>query len=160
MNHHQELSHRSLLRWGAACGILGVVAALVQTAIDPHYADDPGKAVRQASVSHLLTFSRVLDMTAFLLLLVGVTVILRVFAAGPGAGWARLAGTLFTVSAAAGSIATMVVGSLPGGRHPGAQAGVRRLLRLPGPRQRRDLRGLVGSARRLRSRVHGRAQAQ
>jgi hypothetical protein len=113
MNHNQEFSHRGLLRWGAASGVLGVVTALTQAAIDPHYADDPGKAIQQASLSHFLTVSRVLDMTAFLLMLVGVTVILRVFAAGPGAAWARVAGILFTVSAAAGSMATMIVGSLP-----------------------------------------------
>ncbi len=113
MNNQPEQRDRGLLRIGAVSGVLGVVAALVQAAIDPSYADDPGKAIQQASLSHFLTFSRVLDMTAFLLLLVGVTAITKVFAAGPGAPWARLGRALFTVSAAAGAMATMIVGSLP-----------------------------------------------
>jgi hypothetical protein len=55
----------------------------------------------------------VLDMTAFLLLLVGVSVITTVIPAARGGAWAKLARTLFTVSAAAGAMATMVVGSFP-----------------------------------------------
>ena len=35
------------------------------------------------------------------------------FSSGRGAAWARVAQTLYTVSAAAGAIATMIVGSLP-----------------------------------------------
>ena len=113
MNNHLQQRDRGLLRIGAVSGVLGVVAALVQAAIDPSYADDAGEAIQQASLSNLLTFSRVLDMTAFLLLLVGVTTITKVFADGPGAPWGRLGRTLFTVSAAAGAIATMIVGSFP-----------------------------------------------
>ena len=113
MNHTQQLPERGLLRLGAVSGVLGVIAALVQSFIDPSYPDDPGEAIQQASLSHFLTFSRVLDMTAFLLLLVGVSVITSAFPAARSAAWARLARILFTVSAAAGAIATMIVGSLP-----------------------------------------------
>ncbi len=113
MNHHHSPPDPNYLRWGAVSGILGVVTALVQAAINPSYADDPAMAIQRASMSHFLTFSRVLDMTAFLLLLVGVTVITSAFTSGPGAAWARVARTLYTVSAAAGAIATMIVGSLP-----------------------------------------------
>jgi hypothetical protein len=111
MNHHT--SDRGLLRFGAATGVLGVVAALVQTSINPTYSDDPARAIQQASLSHALTFSRVLDMTAFLLMLVGVTVMTTAFPAGRAAAWSRVSRTLYTVSAAAGAIATMVVGSFP-----------------------------------------------
>ncbi len=113
MNHHHSPPDPNFLRWGAVSGILGVVTALVQAAINPSYADDPAMAIQQTSMSHFLTFSRVLDMTAFLLLLVGVIVITTAFTSGPGAAWARVARTLYTVSAAAGAIATMIVGSLP-----------------------------------------------
>lgn len=113
MNKHHQMPDRGLLRVGAASAILGVVAAVVQSAVDPSYPDDPSEAILGASQSHFLTFSRVLDMTAFLLLLVGVSVITRVFSAGRGRAWARVARTLFVVSAAAGATATMVVGSLP-----------------------------------------------
>jgi hypothetical protein len=113
MNNLQQLPDRGLLRFGAVSAALGVVAALVQSAIDPSYPDDPGEAIQQASLSHFLTFSRVLDMTAFLLLLVGVSVITTVIPQARGGAWARLARTLFTVSAAAGAMATMVVGSFP-----------------------------------------------
>jgi hypothetical protein len=113
MNQHQQVQDRALLRIGATSAVLGVVAAVVQTAIDPTYSDDPRKAILQASQSHFLTLSRVLDMTAFLLLLVGVVVITRVFLEGRGAAWARVARLLFVVSAAAGAIATMIVGSFP-----------------------------------------------
>jgi hypothetical protein len=101
------------LRVGAISGILGVVAALVQTATNPSYPDDPARAIEQASLSHALTLSRVLDLTAFLLLLIGISVVTTVFRVGRGAEWARLARTLFVVSAAAGAIATMVAGSFP-----------------------------------------------
>ena len=113
MNHHEPPPDPRLLRWGAVSGILGVVTALVQAAINPSYADDPATAIQQASLSHFLTLSRLLDMTAFLLILVGVTVITSAFWSGRGAAWARVARTLYTVSAAAGAIATMIVGSLP-----------------------------------------------
>ena len=113
MNHHQSPPDPTLLRWGAVSGLLGVVTALVQVAINPSYADDPAMAIQQASLSHFLTFSRLLDMVAFLLLLCGVTVITSAFSSGRGASWARVARTLYTVSAAAGAIATMIVGSLP-----------------------------------------------
>ena len=114
MNHHlSPAPDRGFLRVGAASAVLGVVAALIQSAINPTYPDDPGKAIEQASLSHFLTYSRVLDMTAFLLLLVGVSMITTVFRPGRGAGWARVAGTLYAVSAVAGAIATMVVGSFP-----------------------------------------------
>ena len=104
---------RGFLRLGALSGVLGVVLALVQSAIDPSYPDDPVKAIGQASLSHFLTFSRVLDMTAFLLLLVAVSVVTTAFPRGSGESWARVARTVYAVSAAAGAIATMVVGSLP-----------------------------------------------
>jgi hypothetical protein len=104
---------RRFLRIGAVSGVLGVVVAIVQSAIDPSYPDDPAKAIGQASLSHFLTFSRVLDLTAFLLLLVGVSAVTTVFQAGRGASWARVARTVFAVSATAGAIATMLVGSLP-----------------------------------------------
>jgi hypothetical protein len=113
MNKHHQMPDRGLLRVGAASAIVGVVAAVVQSAVDPSYPDDPSEAILRASQSHFLTFSRVLDMTAFLLLLVGVSVITRVFSAGRGSAWAWVARTLFVVSAAAGATATMVVGSLP-----------------------------------------------
>lgn len=114
MNHqHQSVGDRTYLRVGAGSAVLGVVAALVQSALDPSYSDDPTKAIQQASLSHFLTLSRILDMTSFLLLLVGVVAITKVLSAGRGASWARVARTLFTVSAASGAIATMIVGSLP-----------------------------------------------
>jgi len=94
-------------------GVLGVGLAVVQTAIDPSYPDDAAKAIGQASLSHFLTFSRVLDMTAFLLLLVGVSVVTTAFPPGRGASWARVSRTVYAVSASAGAIATMLVGSLP-----------------------------------------------
>ena len=52
-------------------------------------------------------------MSAFLLLLVGVTVITRVFSAARGGAWAGVARGFFTVSATAGAVATMIVGSFP-----------------------------------------------
>ena len=113
MSHQFPAPHTAFLRVGAVCGIVGVVAALFQAAINPSYPDDPASAIEQISLSHALTLSRVLDMTAFLLLLVGISVITTVFRVGRGAEWARLARTLFAVSAAAGAIATMVVGSFP-----------------------------------------------
>ena len=113
MTHHMSPPDPGLFRWGAVCGIVGVVTALVQVAINPSYADDPAMAIQQASLSHFLTFSRLLDMMAFLLLLCGVTVITSAFRGGRGAAWAGVAQTLYTVSAAAGAIATMIVGSLP-----------------------------------------------
>ena len=113
MNHQPADRDLSLLRFGAASGVLGVLAALIQSAIDPHYSDDPGVAIQQASLSHFLTLSRVLDLTAFLLMLIGVTAMTRVLSSGRGAAWARVAQTLFTVAAAAGGIATMIVGSFP-----------------------------------------------
>jgi hypothetical protein len=113
MTQQESQSESALLRTGAACALLGVVAALVQTTIDPSYSDNPGDAIKQASQNHFLTFSRILDMSAFLLLLVGVTVITRVFSAARGGAWAGVARVLFTVSATAGAIATMIVGSFP-----------------------------------------------
>jgi len=93
MNHqHQSVGDRTYLRVGAGSAVLGVVAALVQTALDPSYSDDPTKAIQQASLSHFLTLSRILDMTSFLLLLVGVVAITKVLSAGRGASWARVAG--------------------------------------------------------------------
>ncbi len=117
MTQQETRSGRVLLRTGAATAALGVVAALVQTGINPSYPDDPSEAIRQASQSHFLTSSRVLDMSAFLLLLVGVVVITRVFSAGRGGPWTAVARALFTVSAASGAIATMIVGSLPDVAH-------------------------------------------
>jgi hypothetical protein len=113
MTQQETQSGRMLLRTGAASALVGVVAALVQTSIDPSYPDDPSEAIKQASQSHFLTSSRVLDMSAFLLLLVGVVVITRVFSTSRGGPWAPVARALFTVSAAAGAMATMIVGSLP-----------------------------------------------
>jgi hypothetical protein len=113
MTQQESQSESALLRTGAACALLGVVAALVQTSIDPSYSDNPGEAIKQASQNHFLTFSRILDMSAFLLLLVGVTVITRVFSAARGGAWAGVARVLFTVSATAGAVATMIVGSFP-----------------------------------------------
>lgn len=113
MNHLAETRDRSPLRWGAASGVSGVVVALVQTAINPSYPDNPEAAIQQASLSHFLTFSRAIDMSAFLLMLVGMTVVTSAISRGRGALWAGVARNLFTVSAAAGAIATMLVGSFP-----------------------------------------------
>jgi hypothetical protein len=92
---------RILLRTGAVAAVAGVVTALVQTAVDPSMPDDPVQAIRKASESNLLPLSRLLDMAAFLLLLVAVAVITRALIAGPGAAWARIGLAFFTVSAGA-----------------------------------------------------------
>jgi hypothetical protein len=113
MTQQESQPGRALLRTGAVSALLGIVAALVQSSIDPSYSDNPGKAIQQASQNHFLTFSRVLDGSAFLLLLVGVTVITRVLSATRGGAWAGVAWGLFTVSATAGAVATMIVGSFP-----------------------------------------------
>jgi hypothetical protein len=113
MTQQESQPGRGLLRTGAASALLGVIAALVQSSIDPSYSANPGKAIQQASQNHFLTFSRVLDVSAFLLLLVGVTVITRAFSTARGGAWAGVARSLFTVSAAAGAAATMIVGSFP-----------------------------------------------
>jgi hypothetical protein len=114
MNHLDETTcDRKLLRIGAGTAVAGIVAALVQTAIDPSMPDDPAQAVRKASESNMLAFSRLLDAAAFLLLLVAVAVATRALSAGRGAAWARIGLVFFTVSAGAGAIATMIVGALP-----------------------------------------------
>jgi hypothetical protein len=103
---------RILLRTGAIAAVAGVVAALVQTAIDPSMPDDPAQAIRKASASNMLAVSRLLDMAAFLFLLGAVAVITKALTAGPGVAWARIGLAFFTISAGAGAIATMIVGSL------------------------------------------------
>jgi hypothetical protein len=112
MNRQETRCDRTLLRTGAIAAVAGVVAALVSTAIDPSMPDDPAQAIRKASESNVLTVSRLLDMTAFLLLLVTVAVVTRALSAGRGAAWARIGLAFFTVSAGAGATATMIVGSL------------------------------------------------
>jgi hypothetical protein len=114
MNHLDETTcDRSLLRLGAGAAVAGVVVTLVQTAIDPSMPDDPAQAIRKASASNMLAFSRLLDATAFLLLLVAVAVATRALSPERGAAWARIGLVFFTVSAGAGAIATMIVGALP-----------------------------------------------
>src|SRR6266545_514948 len=103
---------RIFLRTGAIAAIAGVITALVQTAVDPSMPDDPVQAIRKASESNILALSRLLDMAAFLLLLVAVAVITRALTVGPGAAWARMGLAFFIVSAGAGAIATMIIGSL------------------------------------------------
>ncbi len=103
---------RRLLRVGAGTAVVGVTFALVQTAIDPSMPDDPAQAIRKASETNTLAFSRLLDAAAFLLLLVAVAVATRALSAGRGAAWARLGLVFFAVSAGAGAIATMIVGAL------------------------------------------------
>ena len=44
MTQQETRSGRVLLRTGAATAALGVVAALVQTGINPSYPDDPSEA--------------------------------------------------------------------------------------------------------------------
>jgi hypothetical protein len=99
-------------RVGSVAAIGGVVAALVQTVIDPGIPDNPQEAIRQAADSRLLASSRLLDMAAFLLLLVAVAVVTDTFSQKIAKGWARAGLALFTVSAGAGAIATMIVGAL------------------------------------------------
>jgi Domain of unknown function (DUF4386) len=111
MNRQGTRCDRTLLRTGAIAAVAGVVAALVSTATDPSMPDDPAQAIRKASESNVLTVSRLLDMTAFLLLLVTVAVVTRALSAGRGAAWARIGLAFFTVSAGAGAVATMIVGS-------------------------------------------------
>jgi Domain of unknown function (DUF4386) len=112
MNQQEASIDRTLLRTGAIAAVAGVIAALVSTAIDPSRPDDPTRAIQQASESSMLALSRVLDMAAFLLLLVAVAVATRALSAGTGgAAWARIGLAFFTVSAGAGAIATMIVAS-------------------------------------------------
>jgi hypothetical protein len=111
MNQQETSIDRTLLRTGAIAAVAGVVAALVSTAIDPPRPDDPARAIQQASESNMLALSRVLDMAAFLLLLLAVAIVTSALSAGNGAAWARLGLAFFTVSACAGAIATMIVGS-------------------------------------------------
>jgi hypothetical protein len=112
MNQQETSIDRTLLRTGAIAAVAGVVAALASTAIDPPRPDDPAQAIQQASESNVLALSRVLDMAAFLLLLLAVAIVTRALSAGAGgAAWARLGLAFFTVSACAGAIATMIVGS-------------------------------------------------
>jgi hypothetical protein len=108
-----SVRNRALRRVGSAAAIAGVIAALVQTAIDPGIPDDPREAIRQAAGGRLLATSRLLDMAAFLLLLTAVAVVTGTFSQERAKGWARAGLTLFAVSAGAGAIATMTVGALP-----------------------------------------------
>jgi len=103
---------RVYYRVGSVAAVGGVTAALVQTAIDPGISDHPQDAIRLAAGSHVLAWSRLLDMVAFLLLLVGVAAVTDTFAQTTARGWARAGLAMFTVSAGAGAIATMIVGSL------------------------------------------------
>jgi hypothetical protein len=103
---------RALYRVGSVAAISGVIAAVVQTAIDPGIPDDPRQAIRQTADSHLLASSRLLDMAAFLLLLIAVAVMTGTFSQQTAKGWARAGLALFTVSAGAGAIATMITGAL------------------------------------------------
>jgi hypothetical protein len=104
---------RSLYRAGSAAAIGGVAAALAQTAIDPGIPDDPREAIAKAAGSRLLASSRLLDMAAFLLLLVAVAVVTGTFSQQRARGWAQAGLTMFGVAAGAGAIATMMVGALP-----------------------------------------------
>ncbi len=113
MDSKGRLRNRAFHRMGSVAAIAGVAAALVQTAIDPGIPDDPREAIRQAADSRLLASSRLLDMAAFLLLLVAVAVVTQTFSRDQARGWARTGLALYTVSAGAGAIATMVVGALP-----------------------------------------------
>jgi hypothetical protein len=108
----EPICDRRLLRIGAGTAVLGVIFALVQTAIDPSMPDDPAQAIRKASETNMLALSRLLDAAAFLLLLVAVAGATRALSAGRGAAWARVGLVFFAVSAVAGAIATMIVGAL------------------------------------------------
>jgi hypothetical protein len=112
MELRERVFNPALLRLGSMAAIGGVVAALISTIIDPGMPEGPEEAIRKASGSSLLTFSRLLDMAAFLLLLVAVAVVTQTFSREPARGWARAGLALFVVSAGAGAIATMVVGAL------------------------------------------------
>lgn len=112
MDREGTARNRALHRVGSVAAIGGVVAALVQTAIDPGVPDDPQQAIRQVADSHLLASSRLLDLAAFLLLLVAVVVVTDTFSERKARGWARAGLVLFAVSAGAGAIATMIVGAL------------------------------------------------
>ena len=113
MKSDTRLHNRTLLRAGSLAAVGGVVVALVSTVIDPGLPDEPEQAILEASKSHLLTFDRLLDAAAFLLLLIAVSVVTQTFSSERARGWARVSLALFIVSAGAGAIATTVVGSLP-----------------------------------------------
>jgi hypothetical protein len=121
-NREERVLNRALLRGGALAAVVGVIAALVQTAIGPGMPDDPQEAIRKAAGSRLLASSRLLDMAAFLLLLVAVAVVAQTFSRERAGGWARAGLALFAVSAGAGAIATMVVGALTDVAHAWADA--------------------------------------
>jgi hypothetical protein len=104
---------RALYRAGSAAAVGGVAAALAQTAIDPGIPDDPREAIAKAASSRLLATSRLLDMAAFLLLLLAVAIMTGTFSQQRARGWAEAGLTMFAVAAAAGATATMVVGALP-----------------------------------------------
>src|SRR6266545_8106075 len=112
MNQNEMSYDPTLLRTGSIAAVAGVVTTLVQTAIDPSMSDDPAQAIRKAAASNMLAVSRLLDMAAFLLLLVAVAIVTRALSTGRGGGWARIGLAFFTVSAGAGATATMIVGSL------------------------------------------------
>jgi hypothetical protein len=113
MDRTGTVRNRAFHRAGSVAAIGGVVAALVQTAIDPGIPDDPREAIRTAAGSRLLASSRLLDMAAFLLLLMAVAVVTGTLSQERARGWARTGLALFAVSAGAGAIATMIVGALP-----------------------------------------------
>jgi hypothetical protein len=111
MNQQETSLDRTLLRTGAIAAVAGVAAALASTAIDPSRPDNPAQALQKVSESNMLALSRLLDMAAFLLLLVAVAVVARALSAERSASWARIGLAFFIVSAGAGAIATMFVGS-------------------------------------------------
>jgi hypothetical protein len=122
MDKGETARDRAFHRVGSAAAIGGVIAALVQTAIDPGIPGDPQLAIRTAAHSRLLASSRLLDMAAFLLMLVAVAVVADMFAETRARCWARVGLALYAVSACAGAIATMVIGALPDVAHDWADA--------------------------------------
>ena len=90
------MDDRRLLRLAAVAALIGAVAQLVASVLEPDLTEDPGEAVRVVANNGFWIGDRLLHLLG-LFLAVGVfTVVGHTFAEGPGRQWAR-AGQPFLV---------------------------------------------------------------
>jgi hypothetical protein len=106
------MNHRRLARVGALAAVIGALAQVTATVLEPERAEDPLKAISTIAGSGIWTLDRLIDLAGLLLAVGALAVVGRTFTGGPGRDWAHVGQPFLAVMGALGASAILTGATL------------------------------------------------
>ena len=104
--------NRRLLRIGAVAAVIGALAHVAATLLEPDSSGELGAAIRTLAGSSIWTLDRILDLVGLFLTVGALAVVGHTFTGRPGTDWARVGQPFLVLLGALGSSAIVTGAAL------------------------------------------------